>query len=57
MSNEVSFLGSLLYSALSSLDHFQQICLDHFLSHYGGGLQVLGMFVTVRTLSLLILEV
>ena len=45
MSNEVSFLGSSLYSALSSLDHFQQICLDHFLSHYGGGLQVLGMFV------------
>ena len=57
MSNEVSFLGSSLYSALSSLDHFQQICLDHFLSHFGDGLQVLGMFVTVRTLGLLILEV
>ena len=53
----MSLLGSLLYKCLVFPESFPTDLLDHFLSRFGDGLQVLGKFVTVRTVILLILEV
>ena len=56
MSNEVSLLGSVLYKCLVFPESFPTDLLDHFLSRFGDGLQVLGRFVTVRIVVLLIFE-